>query len=78
MEFDVNFIRDFILETIEAMKPAEIKTLIYRNGGVEISPGNIAKAIVPERLQTELNDGDAVVVGRFTGQTKYLIMEKSG
>lgn len=105
---DVSFIGEYIKSIVHGTKPAEIKLLIYREGGVEISPGNIAPAIIPERLLdhereviiyntgqavtngevTEdyegkikikgvLHDGDPVVVATFTGDRKYIVLEKA-
>ena len=132
---DISFIQNFIAEQVSGLKPAEIKTLVYRDGGVEIAPGEVVPAIIPEWLKDQtieinltggtgtvksdygehdlqisvepethqvttnhevtsikdadpshkititfkgkLKDGDSVVVGRYSGLTKYVILCKA-
>lgn len=91
---DFNFLRNYVLNTINAEKPADIRTLVYRDGGVQLAPGNIAQAFIPERLldhketveydgktyevnvKGKLKDGDMVIVASFTGDTKYMVLDR--
>ena len=92
---DVGFIQQFIIDQINGQRLCEIKTLVYRDGGVEISPGNVAPCIIPDRLldhereieidgETKiikihkvLEEGDPVIVAKYSGLTKYVILERA-
>lgn len=50
---DVDFLADYITDVVKGLGGAEIKTLTYRDGGVELAPGNVAKCIVPEWLKDQ-------------------------
>lgn len=53
---EVDFLVDFIESKISGAGTAEIKFLTYRDGGVELSPGNIAPCYIPERLLEHKRD----------------------
>lgn len=62
---NIDFIVKFIKEQIEGSSPAQFQTMVYRDGGVEIAPGEIAPAIIPEWLKDE-----TIVIDLSLGKVK--------